>query len=38
MVRGYEQIKANNVDAYRQTLSRMIAAYPNTEAVVSLAG
>jgi indolepyruvate ferredoxin oxidoreductase len=38
MVRGYEQIKADNVAAYHQTLSRLLAAYPNATIVSSLAG
>jgi indolepyruvate ferredoxin oxidoreductase len=38
MVRGYEEIKAGNVDAYHRTRSRLLAAYPEAKAVVSLAG
>lgn len=36
MVRGYEQVKATNVDAYRHSRSNLLAAYPNANTSASL--
>lgn len=38
MIRGYEQIKVTNVEAYHRRLSELLAAYPNHNAVTALAG
>ncbi|UYF94313.1 indolepyruvate ferredoxin oxidoreductase family protein [Rhodococcus aetherivorans] len=35
MIRGYEQIKVANVEAYHRRLTELLAAYPNQDAVIA---